>query len=330
MERESIMEHLDEKPVRAESWPGRILLALVISLALHAAFVWWARDYAVKTFSDSYYEQLVPRAFNVDRVDIDSRLLEDEVATPSAAATSAPPVPVDIPADDISTEKTASPAKTSKPAQIAIAGEAVPEVGTSALSTATALQDAATASLEEDLSAMREALLSEQPSSSSQPALLLAEAAGNAGGGSESAAPSGYSDLDALLSQTGGLSESQAPIFMPSDVLFGYDESALSPGAITSLEKLGELIRRNPDTRFRIEGHTDSFGGPEYNARLSLARAESVKQWLTGNMGIDAARIDVRGLGSTRPLAPLTGTIDEQQLNRRVEIVILRPTNRGP
>lgn len=330
MERESIMEHIDEKPARAESWPGRILLALVISLALHAAFVWWAHDYAVQTFSDSYYEQLVPRAFNVDRVDIDSRLLEDEVATPAAATTSAPPVPVDIPADDISTEKNAAPAKTSKPAQIAIAGEAVPEVGTSALSTATALQEAATASLEEDLNAMREALLAEQPSSSSQPALLLAEAAGNAGGGSEAAAPAGYSDLDALLAQTGGLSESQAPIFMPSDVLFGYDESALSPGAITSLEKLGELIRRNPDTRFRIEGHTDSFGGPDYNARLSLARAESVKQWLTGNMGIDAARIDVRGLGSTRPLAPLTGTIDEQQLNRRVEIVILRPTNRGP
>ena len=330
MERESIMEHLDEKPVRAESWRGRILLALVVSLALHAAFVWWARDYAVQTFSDSYYEQLVPRAFNVDRVDIDSRLLEDEVATPAAASTSAPPVPVEVPADDISAEKTTAAAKTSMPVQIAIAGEAVPQVGTSALSTATALQEAATASLEEDLSAMREALLAEQPSSSSQPALLLAEAAGNAGGGSEASTPSGYSDLDALLSQTGGISESQAPIFMPSDVLFGYDESALSPGAITSLEKLGELIRRNPDTRFRIEGHTDSFGGPEYNARLSLARAESVKQWLTGNMGIDTARIDVRGLGSTRPLAPLTGTIDEQQLNRRVEIVILRPTNRGP
>jgi outer membrane protein OmpA-like peptidoglycan-associated protein len=112
---------------------------------------------------------------------------------------------------------------------------------------------------------------------------------------------------------------------MPADVLFGYDESFLRPDAITSLGKLGELIRRNPSARFRIEGHTDSFGSPDYNARLSLARAESVKQWLAGQMAIDPARIDTRGLGNSRPLVAASGNIEEQQLNRRVEIVILRP-----
>lgn len=330
MERESITEHLDDRPVRAESWTRRILLALIVSLALHAAFVWWARDYAVKTFSDSYYEQLVPRAFKVDRADVDSSLLEDEVAAPADASTARIPAPVDLPAEQVPDERVPPVAAPPQPSRIAIAAEAVPQVSSSALSAATALQAAATASLEEDLSSMREALLAEQPSSSAQPALLLAAGAGSEGSGAAGATPSGYSDLDTLLAQTGGLTGSQAPIFMPSDVLFGYDDSSLSPGAITSLQKLGELIRRNPDTRFRIEGHTDSFGGPEYNARLSLARAESVKQWLAANMGIDAARIDVRGLGSTRPLVPLTGSIEEQQLNRRVEIVILRPSNRGP
>jgi outer membrane protein OmpA-like peptidoglycan-associated protein len=330
MERGSIMEHIDGKPAPAESWTRRILLALVVSLALHAAFVWWARDYAVKTFSDSYYEQMVPRAFKVDRVEVDSRLLEDEVAAPVPATARTAPVPVDLPEEAVPAAPVAQAATPAQPAKIAIAAEAVPQVGTSALAATTSLQDAATASLEEDLDAMREALLAEQPSSAAQPAILLAAAAGQAGGGTDGATPSGYSDLDALLAQTGGLTESPAPIFMPSDVLFGYDESALGPGAITSLQKLAELIRRNPGTRFRIEGHTDSFGGPDYNARLSLARAESVKQWLAGNMGIDAARIDVRGLGSTRPLVPVTGTIEEQQLNRRVEIVILRPTSRGP
>ena len=110
---------------------------------------------------------------------------------------------------------------------------------------------------------------------------------------------------------------------MPSDVLFGYDESFLRPEALTSLGKLGELIRRSPQARFRIEGHTDSFGGADYNARLSLARAESVKSWLAQNMAIDPARIDTRGLGSTKPIVPVDGTIEQQQLNRRVEIVIL-------
>jgi len=111
---------------------------------------------------------------------------------------------------------------------------------------------------------------------------------------------------------------------MPSDVLFGYDESFLRAEAISSLEKLGELIRRNPEARFRIEGHTDSFGAEDYNDRLSLARAESVRQWLADTMDIDPARIETRGLGSARPIIPVTGTIEEQQPNRRVEIVILR------
>jgi outer membrane protein OmpA-like peptidoglycan-associated protein len=57
---------------------------------------------------------------------------------------------------------------------------------------------------------------------------------------------------------------------------------------------------------------------------LSLARAESVKGWLAQNMGIDASRIDTRGLGSAKPLVSTEGSIEEQQLNRRVEIVILR------
>ena len=88
-----------------------------------------------------------------------------------------------------------------------------------------------------------------------------------------------------------------------------------------SLQKLADLIERNPNSNFLIEGHTDSFGSPEYNARLSTARAESVKAWLAGEAGIDPGRITTRGLGMTRLLVP-GGTVEQQQLNRRVEIVI--------
>ena len=261
MNRSPVMEDLEEKPPRREPWTRWVLLALVLSIAAHVAFIWWARTYAVKTFSDAYYDTIVPRSFKVDRVEIDSRLLDE--TSPAAA-------------------------------------------------------------MEEDLTSMREALLADTPSSAAQPAIELAAAAGRAGAEGTEAVPAGYSDLDDLLAQTGGLSPSAGPIFMPSDVLFGYDESFLRPEAITSLEKLGELIRRNPEARFRIEGHTDSFGGADYNAQLSLARAESVKRWLADTMTINPARIDARGLGGNRPLAPTTGSVEEQQLNRRVEIVILR------
>lgn len=318
------MDQIEEKPARSESWGRWVVVAIILSLAAHLAFVWWAHDYAVKTFSDSYYERIVPRAFKVDRVEIDAHLLDDGTADREETLRQVTPAPLDLPAEDISAETAEVRATPVKPGQLGIESEPAPQIGTAASEAMDLLQAATAAALEEDLASLREALLAEQPSSAAQPAIELAAAAGTAGRMGESAVPEGYSDLDDLLAQTGGLAPSAGPIFMPSDVLFGYDESFLRPEAITSLEKLGELIRRNPEARFRIEGHTDSFGTDDYNANLSLARAAAVKEWLAGTMAIDPARIDTRGLGSTRPLAPASGTVEEQQLNRRVEIVILR------
>lgn len=318
------METLGETPPGKDTRIKWLLLALLLSLAVHAAFIWWARDYPVKTFSENYYEQIVPRAFKVDRVEIDAKLLEEDAPAPAADAKSAAPAPVDLPAENIAAENAEVTAKPAKPGQLGFEKEKAPEIGTAAAESVRQLEAAAAAALDEDMDSVREALLTEKPSTPARPALELAESAGRPGAEGSDTVPAGYSDLDDLLAQTGGLTAAQAPIFMPSDVLFGYDESFLRPEAVSSLEKLGELIRRNPQARFRIEGHTDSFGGPAYNQGLSRARAGSVKNFLVERMAIDPARIETRGLGSSRPLVPLTGTIEEQQLNRRVEIVILR------
>lgn len=320
-----VMAELGETAPRREPWTRWVLLALVLSVAAHLGFIWWARSYAVNTFSDSYYDTIVPRAFKVDRVEIDARLLDEENPAPAAETPrKITPAPVDLPAEDISAEKAEVRAVPAKPGQLGIEEEPAPQIGVAASEATARLEAATAAALEEDLASIREALLADETSSAAQPAIELAAAAGRTGAEGADDIPAGYSDLDELLAQTGGLSPAAGPIFMPSDVLFGYDESFLRPEAISSLEKLGELIRRNPDARFRIEGHTDSFGGADYNAQLSLARADSVKRWLAETMSIDPARIDTRGLGSTRPLAPVSGTVEEQQLNRRVEIVILR------
>lgn len=325
MDRSPLLEELEEESPRREPWGRWVVLALILSLAAHLAFYWWAQSQAVKIFSDAYYDRIVPRAFKVDRVEIDARLLDESPTPETRDSRQVAPAPLELPAEDISAEKAEIGTGPTKPGQLGIDREPAPDIGASASELLGRLGAANAAAVEEDLASMREALLADEPSSAAQPAIELAAAAGRAGAQGAEAVPEGYSDLDKLLEQTGGLSPAAGPIFMPSDVLFGYDESFLRPEAITSLEKLGELIRRNPDARFRIEGHTDSFGGADYNARLSLARAESVERWLADTMGIDPARIDTRGLGSSRPLAPTTGTVDEQQLNRRVEIVILQP-----
>lgn len=318
------MNTLDDEPPKAEPWKLWVAAALLLSLLAHAGFLLWARSFPVQTFSDSFYEEIVPRAFKVDRVEIDARLLD--AAEEPETIRKVTPAPVEIPREDIGAEKAAPAPTPSAPGQLGIASEPVPKVGLPAAN-GVLPSETVTAALDEDLASMRQALLAAQPASPAQPAIELADhAAGSSGTPGEGAVPAGYSNLDDLLAQTGGLTAAQAPIFMPSDVLFDYDESFLRPDAITSLEKLGELIRRNPSARFRIEGYTDSFGGQEYNARLSLARAESVKTWLASQMGIDTSRIDTRGLGHAKPLIPSTATIEEQQPNRRVEIVILRST----
>ncbi|MBJ7259595.1 MAG: OmpA family protein [Chthoniobacterales bacterium] len=324
MRRPSVIETLEETPPRSDSWTRWVLLALLLSVGIHAAFIWWARDYQVKTFSDSYYDKIVPRAFKVDRVEIDSSLLEDEPEAAVVETRPDTPAQVDLPAENIAEEKAEVIPRPAKPGQLGITEEKAPDIGLAAADSLAQLEAATAASFDEDPSSVREALLAETPSAAARPALELAPATGRPGAAGEGDAPAGYSDLDELLRQSGGLTASNAPIFMPSDVLFGYDEAFLRPEAVTSLGKLGELIRRSPQSRFRIEGHTDSFGGPEYNARLSLARAQSVKNWLGQNMGIDPARIDTRGQGSNKPLVSAAGTIEQQQLNRRVEIVILR------
>ena len=298
MNRSSVLDELEDEPPRQDTRGRWILFALVLSLAGHLAFIWWARSYDVPAFSDAYYDRIVPRAFKVDRVEIDSSLLDENAAVEAETTRTVTPAPVDLPQEDIASEKAEMRAAPARPGQLGMDAEPAPQIGIAASEAALNLEAATAAALEEDLTSMREALLADEASSAAQPAIELAAAAGRSGATGSDSVPAGYSDLDDLLAQTGGISASAGPVFMPSDVLFGYNESFLRPEAITSLEKLGELIRRNPESRFRIEGHTDSFGGADYNAQLSLARADSVKRWLAETMSIDPARIDTRAARS--------------------------------
>lgn len=80
-----------------------------------------------------------------------------------------------------------------------------------------------------------------------------------------------------------------------------------------SMLQLAGLMMKNPDTIFIVEGHTDSFGSEEYNAVLSLMRANAVRQWLLDN-GISLTRpngecrLYIRACGASRPVVSTKGT----------------------
>lgn len=136
----------------------------------------------------------------------------------------------------------------------------------------------------------------------------------------------GYATLDDLIGQTGGIKRGTSQTaMMPSDILFEYGKANLREDAEISMIKLAYLVETNPDAIFIIEGHTDSFGGDDYNLQLSESRARSVRDWLVRRLRINPSNIRVIGKGKLEPIVPITGTAEEQELNRRVEIEIRKP-----
>ena len=132
----------------------------------------------------------------------------------------------------------------------------------------------------------------------------------------------GFANLDDLIGHGGKLGGSTAPILMPTDLLFTYGSDQLAESARVSLMKLGFLIQKNPDSLFIIEGHTDSFGGDQFNLELSQRRANAVVQWLMESLRLTTDRIQAAGMGKSHHIVDPRGTVEEQALNRRVEIKV--------
>ena len=153
-----------------------------------------------------------------------------------------------------------------------------------------------------------------------RPNTFTSKLPGDSAGPNKGRAP-GFSDLDQLLAQKGPLG-SGTKLRLPDDQLFEYDSDVLQSSAISQLQKLGTLIQRNPKSTFRVEGYTDSFGTFEYNLDLSQRRADSVKRYLVEVMRINPAQVEAHGYGATKFRAAPGGSIEEQNANRRVEVVV--------
>lgn len=321
------IEDFDEGSDAFSRW---LLPALIVSLLLHISLVVWSRGVIVDRRSEEFYEKIVPRTFHLERVEIDAAVLKPDPAQEKRAALA--PEPVRIPEEAASFEKLMAEAQGTPAApkiDQPLLSEA-PSVASASLEEAVlAVRREGAESILEDSEAMKQAFeIKADADAGGKTADDLLDPHATAGralvpaGALQGGETPGFSNLDELLAQTGPLSPETAPILMPTDLLFDYDKADLRMEALESLEKLGTIIQRNPQATFLIEGHTDSFGSDDYNLALSQRRAEMVKAWLVSFMQIPPERIAAQGLGKSRLIAPATGTIEEQQINRRVEIVI--------
>jgi len=100
--------------------------------------------------------------------------------------------------------------------------------------------------------------------------------------------------------------------------LEGKDE--LTPASRGELDKVFAELRRRPAPDIVVIGHTDTVGNLAFNDRLSLARAERLRDMLV-SLGIERGRIEAAGRGERELLVPTEDNVAEAR-NRRVEISV--------
>jgi outer membrane protein OmpA-like peptidoglycan-associated protein len=114
--------------------------------------------------------------------------------------------------------------------------------------------------------------------------------------------------------------DNQLKLEVPSDISFAVGRADLNPRLRPILDQFAQGLGNQPSTEVRIIGHTDNTGGDAQNDRLSLERAQSVKNYLV-DRGVRPDTIQVAGRGEREPVAD-NSTEAGRAKNRRVEIFL--------
>ena len=101
-------------------------------------------------------------------------------------------------------------------------------------------------------------------------------------------------------------------------VKFEFDKSRLTVKADSLLDLVAASMQRRPDVKVEVGGHCDWIGSDAYNQKLSVRRAEAVRDYLISK-GVTAENLTFQGYGETKPMAD-NKTAEGRALNRRVEL----------
>ncbi|WP_456375960.1 OmpA family protein [Lutibacter sp.] len=102
-------------------------------------------------------------------------------------------------------------------------------------------------------------------------------------------------------------------------IKFDVNKATLKAESMGPINKIYQLMVKQPELNFSVEGHTDSDGNDASNMSLSKARGKSVMNKLIA-MGISANRLKSTGFGESKPLDN-NSTPEGKANNRRVEFV---------
>ena len=101
-------------------------------------------------------------------------------------------------------------------------------------------------------------------------------------------------------------------------VYFDIDNANIRDDQKPDLDRIAEFLKGHPEVKAELRGHTDLSGSIEYNEILSLARANSVLDYLVKLHGVEKERIAVMAFSKTKPVK------EKADLSRRVEIYLVK------
>ena len=107
--------------------------------------------------------------------------------------------------------------------------------------------------------------------------------------------------------------------FVTNNILFETGKATLKPESMEEIEKVADYMKKNPNARFEVQGHTDNQGSDKVNDPLSQQRAEAVVKALE-EKGVDPFNLRAVGKGAHEPVAD-NKTEEGRAKNRRVEFI---------
>ncbi|WP_243358045.1 OmpA family protein [Fundidesulfovibrio terrae] len=116
--------------------------------------------------------------------------------------------------------------------------------------------------------------------------------------------------------------EKDGKVVISGGVLFETDSAKLAPSTGDLVRRIANVMKKNPNLKISVVGHTDSTGDYNYNVKLSERRAKAFVAALIQD-GVAANRLTGVGVGPQSPVAT-NDTAEGRAQNRRVELVVIR------
>lgn len=118
-------------------------------------------------------------------------------------------------------------------------------------------------------------------------------------------------------------------VSLSADALFAFNKSTLKPTGKSTLDDLVRDLNAAKYDEIQVTGHTDRIGSASYNQKLSVRRADSVKDYLVSK-GVPADKISAKGVGKSQPVTKPGECVGRKspkliaclQPDRRVEVEV--------